>query len=46
MRKFLEKLKNNKLLLDGLNVVAGIVLLVSLIVFAGWRCCRQSGRQG
>ncbi len=34
MRKFLEKLKNNKLLLDGLNVAAGVVLLVSLIVFA------------
>ena len=34
MRKLFEKLKNNKLLLDAVNVVMGIVLLVSLIVFA------------
>ncbi|MDE7211298.1 MAG: hypothetical protein K2O03_07620, partial [Lachnospiraceae bacterium] len=33
MRKFLQKLKDNKLLLDGVNVVGGFVLLVALLVF-------------
>lgn len=33
MRKFLQKLKDNKLLLDGINVVGGFVLLVALLVF-------------
>lgn len=33
MRKFLQKIKDNKLLLDGINVIAGFVLLVALLVF-------------
>ncbi len=33
MRKFFQRLKENKLLLDGINVVAGFVLLVALLVF-------------
>ena len=37
MRKFFEKLKNNQLLLDGMNVALGVVLLVSLIVFMASR---------
>lgn len=33
MRKFLQKLKNNDLLLDSLNVGIGFVLIVTLAVF-------------
>lgn len=33
MGKFLQKIKENKLLLDSINVVAGFVLLVSMLVF-------------
>lgn len=33
MRKFLQKIKDNKLLLDGINVIAGFVLLIALLVF-------------
>lgn len=33
MKKFLQKIKENKLLLDSVNVVAGFVLLVALLVF-------------
>lgn len=33
MRKFLQKLRDNKLLLDSINVVAGFVLLVALLIF-------------
>ncbi|MDE6873889.1 MAG: hypothetical protein K2P87_05480 [Lachnospiraceae bacterium] len=33
MRKFLQKIRDNKLLLDGINVVAGFVLLLALLIF-------------
>lgn len=33
MKKFLQKLKDNKLLPDALNVVLGIVLIAALAVF-------------
>nr|MDE7326457.1 hypothetical protein [Lachnospiraceae bacterium] len=33
MRKFFQKIKDNKLLLDGVNVIAGFVLLIALLVF-------------
>ena len=33
MKKFLEKLKQNNLLLDGANVVAGIVMMAAFVLF-------------
>ncbi len=33
MRNFLQKIRDNKLLLDGINVIAGFVLLIALLVF-------------
>lgn len=33
MKKFLQKIKDNQLLLDAINVICGFILIVALLVF-------------
>lgn len=33
MKKFLQKIKDNQLLLDAVNVVCGFILIVALLAF-------------